>query len=201
MKKVLSTLLLLCLFTFSKAQNCITVNHALFTNPSGDNIHWVLTINWSADGTKHLSTTVTNYGDTVLNECLQVSNGGGGTLTGTTIYNIVIPNGHVNFIGKFRRFTGTCGNGTECDAAQSLINNILPIYITDVTARNVGINTEIRFTIQSIKDDDNIVTLNMVLKNGTKRQYKIQMPNDVRVGQVWKIVIDNKTQKYTLIKI
>ena len=202
MKKVLSTLILLCLFAFSsKAQNCITVNWSYFDNPTGDNIHWRLLVNWSVDGTKHLNTIVTNYGDTVLNECYEVRNGGGGTLTGTSTYNITIPNGNVNFIGTFRRFTGTCGNGTECSGAQTLINNILPIYISNVSARNVSNNTEIKFTIQTIKDDDNIVTLNMVLKNGTKRQYKIQMPNDVKVGQAWKIVIDNITQKYTLIKL
>jgi hypothetical protein len=200
MKKALSTLLLICLVAFGRAQNCITVNWSYFDNPSNDNIHWRLLVNWSADGTKHLRTTVTNYGDTVLNECYQVSNGGGGTQSGTITYNITIPTGNVNFVGTFRRFTGTCGNGTECSSAQSLINNVLPIKIMNVSAKNVGNTTEVKFRIESV-DGDNLLTLNMFLKNGTKKVYKIQMPDNVIVGQNWKIVIDNITEKYTLIKL
>ena len=202
MKKALSTLLLLCLFTFgSKAQNCITVNWAYFDNPTGDNIHWRLMINWSADGTKHLRTTITNYGDTVLNECYQVSNGGGGTQTGTLTYNVTIPNGRVDFKGTFRRFTGTCGNGTECGATQSLINNVLPIKATNVSAKNIGNNTEVKFTIETVEYDDNILRLSMTLKNGTKREYNIKMPVGVSAGQNWKIIINNLTNTYTLIKL
>lgn len=199
MKKTLILFLLLCASAFGKAQNCITVNWSYFDNPSGDNIHWRLLVNWTANGTKHLRTTVLNYGDTVLNECYQTS-GGGGTQTGTITYPITIPSGAVNLVGIFGRFTGTCGNGTECDGAQTLINNVLPIKITGVTARNIGNTTEVRFTIESV-DGDNVLTLNAVLRNGTKRQYKIQMPDTVRAGQQWKIVIDNITQKYALIKL
>ena len=198
-KRFLSTLVLLCSFAFGKAQNCITVNWAYFDNPSGDAVHWRLLANWTADGTKHLNIVVTNYGDTVLNECYQV-NTGPNNVSGTITYPITIPSGNANMIATFRRFTGTCGHGTECDAVQSLINNILPIHITAVSARNVGNNTEVKFTIESV-DGDNLLTLNVFLKNGTKRVYKIQMPDSVRAGQQWKIVIDNKTQKYTLIKL
>ena len=198
-KKFLSTILLLCSFVFSKAQNCITVNWAYFDNPSGDNIHYRLLVNWTADGRKNLKTTVTNFGDTVLNECYEV-NTGGGNQTGTITYNITIPSGSVYLIGTFRRFTGTCGNGTECSGAQTLINNVLPIKITAVSAKNVGNTTEVKFNVESV-DGDNIIKLNMLLANGTKKTYKIQMPDDVQSGQQWKIIIDNKTQKYTLIKL
>ena len=201
-KKFLSTFLLLCMFTFSsQAQNCITVNWAYFDNPTGDAIHWRLLINWSADGVKHLRTLVTNFGDTVLNECLQVSNGGGGTQTGTTTYTVTVPDGRVDFKGTFRRFTGTCGNGSECGGTQSLINNVLPIKATNISARNIGNNTEVRFTIETVEYDDNIVRLSMVLKNGSKREYNIKMPDGVMPGQNWKIIINNLTNTYTLIKL
>ena len=199
MKKTLITALLVCLVTFGKAQNCITVNWSYFDNPSGDNIRWRLLVNWSANGTKHLQTIALNSGDTILNECYQTS-GGNGNQTGTITYPITISGGAGNLVGIFRRFTGTCGNGTECEVSQTLINNVLPIKITGVTAKNIGNNTEVRFRIESV-DGDNVLTLNVVLRNGTKRQYKIQMPDTIKSGQQWKIVIDNVTQKYTLIKL
>jgi len=205
MKKTSLTLLLIAgLFygslTPCSAQNCITVNWAYFDNPSGDNIRWRLLVNWSANGTKHLVTTVTNHGDTVLSECYQTA-GGGGTQSGTLTYLVTVPSGNVNFIGTFRRFTGTCGNGTECDIAQSLYNNVLPIRIHSVSAKNIGNTTEVRFTIESIDGQDNFVTISATLKNGTKRKYKIKMPDDAKPGQAWKVIINNLTQNYTLIKL
>jgi hypothetical protein len=198
-KKFLSTILLVCSLAFSKAQNCITVNWSYFDNPSGDNIHWRLLVNWSANGRKNLNTIVKNYNDTLLNECYEV-NATNGNQSGTLTYNITIPSGNANLIGIFKRYTGTCGNGTECSSEQILINNVLPIKITGVSAKNIGSNTEVKFMIESV-EGENVVTLNMLLANGTKKTYKIQMPVGVSTGQQWKIVIDNKTQKYTLIKL
>jgi hypothetical protein len=200
MKKLIGTLLLFLMLSTGKAQNCITVNWSYFDNPSGDNIHWRLLVNWSANGTKHLKTIVTNYGDTILNECYQVRSSSGAQ-TGTFTYNITVPNGRVNFVGKFKRFTGTCGNGTECDGEQTLVNNILPIRVTEVSAKNIGNSTEVMFRVQTIDGYDNIVTLNMLLKNGSNRQFKIKMPDDVRPGQIWKITINNLTGEYKTNKL
>ena len=198
-KKFLSTILLVCSLASSEAQNCITVNWSYFDNPSGDNIHWRLLVNWSANGRKNLNTIVKNYNDTLLNECYEV-NATNGNQSGTLTYNITIPSGNANLIGIFKRYTGTCSNGTECSSEQILINNVLPIKITGVSAKNIGSNTEVKFMIESV-EGENVVTLNMLLANGTKKTYKIQMPVGVSTGQQWKIVIDNKTQKYTLIKL
>ena len=108
-KKFLSTILLLCSFAFSKAQNCITVNWAYFDNPSGDAVHWRLLANWSADGTKHLDILVTNYGDTVLRECYQV-NTGPNAVSGTITYPITIPSGNANMFAALALLKAACAN-------------------------------------------------------------------------------------------
>ena len=199
MKKTILTLLLIPAIIFAKAQNCIDVNYAYFDNPTGDQIHWRLVINWSANGTKHLIATVTNYGDTLLNDCYQV-NGSNGNQSGTKIYNITVASGNVNFIAKIRRFTGTCCNGTECCPVNVVFHTVLPITLSKISARNIGNTTELQFTIEGV-DGDNLITLNMVLKNGTKRLIKVQMPDSVGAGQIWKVVINNLTQTYTLVKL
>jgi len=199
MKKTILTLVLAATCMLTKAQNCIAVNWSYFDNPSGDNIHWRLLVNWSSDGTKNLNTIVTNYGDTVLSECYQV-NSGPGTLSGTLTYNFTIPSGNVNLVGKFRRFTGTCGNGTECSSEQTLINNVLPIKFEYITARNSGNNTLITFKAASV-EGENQITVQYQMKDGSMKKHAISLPSEIKAGDIWMITINNITNTYTAKKL
>jgi hypothetical protein len=169
MKKTILSILLIASTMLSQAQNCIKVDSAKFTNPSGDNVTWKLTIYWSASGTKHLNTIITNAGDTVLNTCHEVR--AQGNSSGTIVYNnIITTGGSLMLRSYFTRWTGTCGNGTMCDSSQSLIFNVLPIKVEYITAINVDNSTLITFKVGAVEEGKNeisfvIVESNMIVSN------------------------------------
>lgn len=197
MKKTILTSLffLFSLITFS--QNCINVQWAYFDNPSGDNTNWKLYINWNANGTKNLKTVVKKGQTVILEECQQSS---GSNTSGTLIYNFVSPNTTLgDLTATLHRFTGTCGNGTLCDSTLYLANNILPIKISSLHARNIKNTTEITFKIESI--DDRKITFNFTLKNGQVKKYDVILPEYARDGETWVVTIDNINGTYKTKKL
>ena len=197
MKKLIISLLFLCLFFASKSQNCIKAQWAYFDNPSGDYLHWRLVLNYQSDGTKHLNIVVKNDVNVVLDTCFETI--GNGQINGTVIYNMVIPNATFSSLSAtFYRYTGRCGGGTMCGSAQSVINNVLPIKVSSLYAKNVGNTTEVIFKVESIDDRD--ILLNFTMKNGSVKKYNITLPETAKDGDTWKVVINNingsyKTQK------
>ena len=197
MKKFLLIALLTMVSISNYAQNCIDILSAHFSNPSGDDTTWRLTINYAANGTKNLKTYVFVNSDTVFTACFQSS---GNISSGTIIYdNIIATGGLATLVAKFSRRTGTCDNGTACQADDILIGNVLDLKITDLFARNVGNFTEITFKILSISPEDKIV-FNFQLPDGEIKNHEIKL-NDAAAGQTWKILYDNITNNYSALKI
>jgi hypothetical protein len=195
MKKILLTFLILLSFLSSKSQACINVTNAILTNPSGDNITWRLTIDWSSSGTKHLNTVVLVGRDTVLNTCHQ-SQGNG--RTGTLVYdNIISPLGSSEIKVFMVRNTGTCGNGISCGTTVTIINNVLPLKITNITAKNIDNFTHISFKVESL-DKVNRMRVNYVLSDNSKKYYDIKLPENIRVGDIITISINNINGTYII---
>jgi hypothetical protein len=204
MKKTILSLLLIAstmlLHAQCNAQNCIKVDSAKFTNPSGDNVTWKLTIYWSASGTKHLNTIITNAGDTVLNTCNEVR--AQGNSSGTIVYNnIITTGGSLMLRSYFTRWTGTCGNGTICDSSQSLIFNVLPIKVEYITARNVDNSTLITFKVGAVEDGKNEITVMYQMRNGSTKKRVIELPDEMNPGDIWMVTINNITNTYTTKKL
>lgn len=198
MKKIILVLLLFCSFFISKSQNCIKVQWSYFDNPSGDNIHWRLLVNYQSDGTKHLNTVVKNNGTIVLDTCFETV--GGGQTSGTLIYPLTLPNATFQTLSAtFYRYTGRCGGGMVCDSAQNLVNNVLPIKVSFLYAKNVGNTTEVTFKVESI--DDRTITFNFTLKSGTVKKYFVTLPETAKDGDTWKVIINNINGTYTTKKL
>ena len=197
MKKLLLTLILLFSILGMYAQSCITVISSSFTNPSGDDSTWRLTINYTANGVKNLKTYVFVDGDTVINACFQTSQG---TSNGSISYDgIIAPGGLLTLTAKFVRRTGTCDNGTSCDGDQVVINNTLDLKIANIYARNIGNITEITFKILSVDQNSRII-FNFYMPDGKIKKREIKLPN-ARNGQIWRILYNNITDTYTTNKL
>ena len=86
MKKILTAIVIFMFSLNANSQNCIkALSSSAFSNPSNDGINWILTLNWEADGQKHMYVTIkVNNTIVVNNNCFTVQAGGGAT--GTKIY-------------------------------------------------------------------------------------------------------------------
>ncbi len=202
MNKTLLTLLFLflSLFTFSQS-NCITVNSAVFTNPSGDDTTFTLTINWSTRGMNHLVTYVMSGNDTIYDACTQVSNPG--SSSGSITYNnIIAPGGLTTLSAVFERWSGPCGNGSICGPNQFIPRGgVLNIKLEKIIARRINsYTTEIRFKVASSFGSKN-TTFSLKMKSGEIKKYNVQMPQNLRAGESWMVVLNHKTGSYTTIKL
>lgn len=198
MKKILLLTSLLLATLLSRSQ-CVTVNSAFFTNPSGDNTTFSLNINWTAEGTNHLVAYVMSGPDTVYTTCVQVS----GIGSGTSIYNgIVAPGGFPSLSASFCRWTGPCGGGVKCAQDQYIPpGGVLNIKFERVVARYINpITTELTFTVASAFGSKT-ATLNLRMKSGTIKKYPIQFPSNVQAGDIWRVTLDHIKGTYTISKL
>ena len=194
MKRILISFLLLLGVIASKSQ-CVIVNSAFFTNPSGDNQTFSLNINWTAEGTNHLVAYVMSSGDTIYTTCVQVS----GLGSGTSIYNdIQAPGGLITLSASFCRWTGPCGSGVKCGSDQIIPpGGVLDIKFERVIARYVDASTtEIIFNVASASGSRTL-TFNLRMKSGAMKKYTIQMPQSVRAGETWKVTLNHVKGTYT----
>lgn len=132
------------------SQNCIRATSAIFTNPNMDGTIWNLTINWEADGQKHMNVTVKVGNTVVISECFTVQAGGGAT--GTKIYtDIVAPGGIPTLSASFERWTGNCGSGTNCGVTQIIPpgGGALPIKISSFFAKRNGNAVTLNWTSET----------------------------------------------------
>jgi hypothetical protein len=199
MKKTLTLLIAFVILniTNAKSQNCITVVSAAFTNPSGDNVTWRLSVNYSSNGTKNLRTYVFNGNDTLVNSCFQSSNREN---IGTLIYDGIITNGGMSMLRtKFVRRTGTCDNGATCAEDQTIICNVLDIKIKNLYAKNIGNTTEATFDILSI-DETHRITFNFYMPDGKIKRKSVLLP-EAKNNEKWKVVFDNTNGNYNAKKI
>lgn len=198
MKKTIILLGLLCSFLFTQAQNCIRVTSAQFENPSGDNVTWRLVVNYTANGTKNLRTYVFNGSDTVINSCFQTTNQ---TQTGTLVYDSIITTGGNSMLRvRFIRRTGSCDNGTVCADDQVINDNVLPIKLTNVYAKNVKNTTEITFTILTMDEGEDGFVFNFYMPNGEIQKREVSLPK-ARSGETWKVTFDNIKKTYSAQKL
>lgn len=198
---IVKKLLFLLLFPIVASSQCITVNSAFFTNPSGDGIHWSLNVNWTAQGVNHLKIYVKQFDDTVLNTCFQMNNSV--QTTGTSIYDgIVAPLGLVSLSATFCRWTGACGSGVQCEADQYIPpGGVLDILFDNISAKYINPSTtDVRFRILSASNTKTMF-LNLRMKNGMVKKYKIEFLNSVKSGEYYKIVLNHQTGNYTITKL
>lgn len=199
MKKTIALLLTLFSIAFTKAQSqsCITIVSSYFENPSGDNVTWRLVVNYSANGTKNLRTYVFRGNDTVVNTCFQTSNQ---TQNGTLIYDNIITSGGSSMLrARFIRRTGTCDNGTICGDDQTLVNGVLDIKITNISARNIKNTTEVMFKILSV-DETHRIVFNFYMPNGEVQKREVKLPY-AKDGETWKVIFDNNKKTYSTQKL
>lgn len=198
MKRVIIGLISCLYATFGSAQ-CITVNSAFFTNPSGDGIHWSLNVNWTAQGVNHLKIYVKEFSDTVLSTCFQMNHPI--QTTGTSIYDgIIAPGGLPSLSATFSRWTESCGSGVRCDEDQYIQpGGVLDVKFEQLSARWCNANTtEIKFKILSPSKH---LTFNVRMKSGNVRKFVVKLPNNAREGQSWMVLLDHTSGKYVLIKL
>ena len=144
------SLLFISVMGFS--QNCIkALGSSAFSNPSNDGINWILTLNWQADGQKHMYVTVkVNATPVINNDCFTVQAGGGAT--GTKIYTgIVAPGGIPTLSATFERWTGNCGGGSNCGVTQIICPGCgtLPIKLSAFYAKRNGNAVVLNWTTES----------------------------------------------------
>lgn len=198
---IVKKLLFLFLFPIVASSQCITVNSAFFTNPSGDGIHWSLNVNWTAQGVNHLKIYVKEGTDTVLNTCFQMNNPV--QTTGTSIYDgIIAPGGLPSLSATFCRWTESCGSGVRCDENQFIPpGGVLDIVFDNISAKYINSSTtEVRFRILSVFNSKTMF-LNLRMKNGKVKKCKIEFLNSVKSGEYYKVVLNHQTGNYTIIKL
>lgn len=198
MKQTIILFLLLLGALASKSQ-CVTVNSAFFTNPSGDNTTFSLNINWTAEGTNHLAAYVMSGPDTIYTTCVQVS----GIGSGTSIYNgIVSPGGLPTLSATFCRWTGPCGGGVKCAPDQYIpAGGVLDIKFERISARYINsTTTEVTFTIASASGSKT-ATFNLRMKSGAVKKYTVVMPRTLQAGETWKVTLDHTKGTYTTLKL
>jgi len=196
---LIKKLLFFLLFPIAASSQCITVNSAFFTNPSGDGIHWSLNVNWTAQGVNHLKIYVKEFSDTVLSTCFQMNHPV--QTTGTSIYDgIIAPGGLPSLSATFSRWTESCGSGVRCDEDQYIQpGGVLDVKFEQLSARWCNANTtEIKFKILSPSKH---LTFNVRMKSGVVRKFVVKLPNDAKIGQAWTVLLDHVSGKYILIKL
>ena len=199
MKNILFTLLLSIGITFGYSQ-CININSATFSNPSGDNVTWSLSVSWTAVGQKHFKAYVRDGNDTLLNICSEINRAG--TSSGTFIYDsIITPGGYTQLVASFQRFDGLCGSGIQCGPDTTIITtNPLKITFGQITARNNGNKTMVILKLQDV-DNVNYLDFNFTLPSGLIRRHKIYFPTILKPNETWQVEIDNLTGLYTTKKL
>lgn len=199
MKNILFLLLFTLGITFTFAQ-CITINSATFSNPSGDNVTWNMSVRWTAYGQQHFKAIVRNGSDTILNICSEINRAG--TTSGTFIYDsIITPGGYTQLIATFMRFNGLCGSGVSCgDDTTIITSNPLNIKFQQITARNLGNTTQVIFKVGEVSDVD-YLDFNFTLPSNLKRRHRINFPSKLKSNQTWQVDIDNVTGFYTIKKL
>lgn len=198
MKKTLLSVLFVILL-FSVKSQCVTVNSAFFTNPSGNDSTFSLNINWTAEGTNHLVAYVMSGPDTIYTTCVQVSGSG----TGTSIYNnIFAPNGLATLSASFCRWTGSCGTGVKCAPDQIIPpGGVLDIKFEKISAKYLDQNrTEITFKVASSLGTKT-ATFNLRMKSGVIKKFVVKMPSNVLTGETWKVIINHNNSTYTTTKL
>lgn len=191
--------IIFCLQAAFGFAQCITVNSAHFTNPSGDGVNWDLNINWTAQGVNHLKVYVKKYGDTVLNTCFQMNNPV--QTTGTSIYErIYAPGGLATLSATFSRWTEGCGSGVQCEPDQYIQpGGLLDIVFEQLSAKYYSSSTtEIKFKILSPSKH---LTFNVRMRSGKVKKFVVKLPEDAKEGQSWSVLLNHQTGKYTLIKL
>ena len=199
MKKIIITLLLALGITYGYSQ-CININSATFSNPSGDNVTWSLSVRWTAYGQQHFKAIVRNGTDTLLNICSEINRAG--TTSGAFIYDsIITPGGYTQLVVTFKRYDGLCGSGIPCgDDTTVITTNPLNIKFQQITARNIGNTTQVIFKIGEVNNIDNL-DFNFTLPSGLVRRHKIYFPSVLKPNQTWQVDIDNLTGLYTIKKL
>jgi hypothetical protein len=150
MKIFTLSIAMLLLSVMAYSQNCIKAISALFTNPSNDGITWVLTVNWEADGQKHMDVSVKVGIIEVLNTCFTVQSGGHSA--GTQVYpNIIAPLGIPSLSASFSRYTGNCGGGSSCGTTQIIPpgGGTLPIQLSSFYAKRNGNSVTLTWTSEA----------------------------------------------------
>jgi hypothetical protein len=194
----LALLSLSCLLASSQ---CIVVNSAYFINPSGDNSTFDLYINWTASGVNHLETYALSNNDTIFTACVQVSNPSASS--GTSIYSgIVAPSGLTSLSAVFSRWTGPCNSGIKCGPDQFIPQGgVLDIKFEKIVARNIdSYNSEVIFKVASAFGRKT-ATINLRMKSGIIKKYPIEIKEEVRSGEWWKVIINHKTGSYKVTKL
>lgn len=198
MKRVIIGLIS-CLYATVASAQCITVNSAHFTNPSGDGVYWDLNINWTAQGVNHLKVYIKNYNDTVLNTCFQMNNPV--QTTGTSIYErIYAPGGLAALSAIFSRWTEGCGSGVQCEPDQYIQpSGVLDIVFEQLSAKHYSPSvTEIKFRTLSPSKH---LTFNVRMRSGKVKKFVVKLPENAKEGQSWSVLLNHNTGQYTLIKL
>jgi len=76
---------------------------------------------------------------------------------------------------------------------------LTPIIFGKIEAKNIGDNTEVTFQVSST-DEDNKITLNFNMPDGTTKYYQILFWDKLIYGDIWIISVNNRTGKYTIKK-
>jgi hypothetical protein len=137
--------------------------------------------------------------DTIYTTCVQVS----GLGSGTSIYNgIVAPGGLPTLSASFCRWTGPCGSGVKCAPDQTIpAGGVLSIKFERVTARMIS-PTNIEITIKAATSfDSKTVFFNLRMRNNTIRKFKVLMPNNIKAGETWKVILNHTNGEYSTLKL
>lgn len=199
MKKVLLILFLFFNFLVTKSQ-CINITSASFSNPSGDNITWRLSVSWTAYGQKHFTAIVRNGVDTIMNICSEINRTG--ISSGIFIYDSIITNGGLTqLVATFKRYDGLCGSGLSCGTDTTIFYSApLSIKFNSISAKNIGNTTRVIFNVGEV-DNVDYVNFNFTLPNKTIKTHKIQFQSKLRPNETWQVEIDNVTGIYTTKKL
>ncbi len=169
-----------------------------WSNPSNDNFNYLLTINWSADGQKHLKVVINDGATPIMTDCFE-SNSNGQSI-GTKIYSVQRLGGGSVLSVRIEGWTGTCNGGTVCQTQDIPVGGSLAIKSLKVlSAKNVGNNTVINFSGESTNDAD-VVTLNVTLSNGKIKYYNVLLWDKLTPTDVWEVTINNLTNQVLTIK-
>lgn len=178
-----------------RSQNCMKATYVHWTNPSGDNVTYLLTITWTADGQKHLNIVVNDGVTSIMFDCIQSNSTG--QSTGTKVYTIIHPGGGSVLSVHIEGWTGTCNHGTICNTQDIPLGGSLAVKFVELVGHNVGTSTIIEFQTEST-DPTHLITINFTMPNGEIVKYNFTFLNEFRRGEIWMITINNATGVYTL---
>jgi len=145
MKTLVFSIAFLFYFITGFSQNCARVVTSYITNPSNDNINYIITVNWNSDGQKHIFVKL--YCGTILpanlitTKCIDISCAA--NCSGTTAYNFTCTGATPTAV--FIAYTGNCSGGTQCAPPQQYPpggGTPLPIKLSSFNAvrNNTSIN-------------------------------------------------------------